>query len=104
MYRAHNLHVLLTVPLIHSEEGHIGHIPGQVLNVPTITTKAVSDDGFVLEERLAFQLGHANLFGLAPLDLLTSVDLLEAVKGRHRIKGQILNGLSPSYSDQCYSH
>ena len=55
--------------------------------------KAVNDDCFVLVERLAFQLGHASLLGLAPPDLLTGVDLLKAVKGRHWVEGKILNGL-----------
>ena len=66
--------------------------------------KAVTDDGLVLLERHALQLGHAILLSPAPLDLLTSVDLLEAVKGRHRVECQILNGLSPSYSYQRDPH
>ena len=62
--------------------------------------KAVTDDGLVLLESLAFQLGHAILLSLAPPDLLTSVDLLEAVKWRHRVESQILNGLSARRSNQ----
>ena len=66
--------------------------------------KAVTDDGLVLLERLFFQHGHATLLGPAPLDLLTGVDLLEAVKRRHRVKCKILNRLSASYTNQCYPH
>ena len=62
--------------------------------------KAVTNDGLVLLERHALQLGHAILLSPAPLDLLTFVDLLEAVKGRHRVKSKILNGLSAGRSNQ----
>ena len=66
--------------------------------------KAVTDDCLVLLERHALQLGHAILLSPAPLDLLTFVDLLEAVKGRHRVKSKILNRLSASYTNQCDPH
>ena len=66
--------------------------------------KAVNDDCLVLVERLALQLGHASLLGLAPPDLLTGVDLLEAVKRGHRVKCKILNRPSASYTDQCDPH